>query len=222
MVHTLSLKKSLPICVFFSQLFHQFIAELQHTSVPEFIAVVCGIVSVYYSRSANILVYPVGIVSTSIFIYLYIAHGLYADASVNLYYTIMSIIGMIMWTRKGENDTLLQISLSTRKEHLVSVVFFLSCWIVLYLVLKAYTDSTVPYADSFTSAAAFTGMWLMNKKKVANWFWWVVTNIASIPLNYYKGLAFTSFQYMVLLVLAIMGWRMWWKKLAADTQAIKG
>ncbi|KAI9450666.1 AAA domain-containing protein [Russula earlei] len=116
-------------------------------------------------------------VSTSIFIYLYLSHGLYADASVNLYYTIMSIIGWIMWTRKKEDNQVLQISL------------------MLYIVLKAFTDSTVPYADSFTSAAAFTGMWLMNKKKVANWFWWVITNIASIPLNYYKGLAFTSFHY---------------------------
>ena len=71
-------------------------------------------------------------------------------------------------------------------------------------------------ADAFTSAAAFTGMWLMNKKKLENWTWWILTNLASIPLNFYKHLVFTSFQYLVFLVLAIMGYITWKKKLVYE------
>jgi nicotinamide mononucleotide transporter len=195
------------------ELYNEFITELHHTTFLEFVGVVFGISSVLFSRRENILVYPVGMVSTTIYIYLYVKHGLYADASVNFYYTVMSILGWIMWSRKKENTHVLKITSSNRKEHFFAIVFFSICWLVLYIVLKNLTDSTVPYADSFTSAAAFTGMWLMNKKKIENWMWWIITNIASIPLNYYKGLAFTSFQYLVLLVLAIMGWITWRKKM---------
>lgn len=193
--------------------FQQFVSEIQQTTLLEFLGVVFGIGSVFFSRKENILVYPVGMVSTVIFIYLYIIHGLYADASVNFYYTVMSVIGWIMWSRKKEGSEILHITKSNKKEWIQSIIFFIICWIILFVVLKNFTDSTVPQADAFTSAAAFTGMWLMNKKKVENWIWWIITNIASIPLNYYKGLAFTSFQYIVLLVLAIAGLTEWTKKL---------
>lgn len=192
--------------------FQQFVSEIQQTTLLEFLGVVFGIGSVFFSRKENILVYPVGMVSTVIFIYLYIIHGLYADASVNFYYTVMSVIGWIMWSRKKEGSEILHITKSNKKEWIQSIIFFIVCWIILFVVLKNFTDSTVPQADAFASAAAFTGMWLMNKKKVENWIWWIITNIASIPLNYYKGLAFTSFQYIVLLVLAIAGLKEWTKK----------
>lgn len=194
------------------EIYHQFIEGIKGTSWLEYIGTTCGIGSVFLSRKENILLYPVGMISTVIYIYLYLTHGLYADASVNFYYTVMSVIGWMMWARKKNNDVVLHISYSTKKEHIFSIVFFVFCWIVLFFVLKNFTDSSVPQADAFTSAAAFTGMWLMNKKKIENWWWWIITNIASIPLNFYKGLVFTSFQYMVLLVLAIMGLMEWTKK----------
>lgn len=193
-------------------IFQEFAAEIQHTTLLEFVGVVFGISSVFFSRKENILVYPVGMVSTTIYIYLYVKHGLYADASVNFYYTVMSILGWIMWSRKKNGSDILHISISSSKEWVQSVLFFLGCWAILFFVLKTFTDSTVPQADAFTSAAAFTGMLLMNKKKIENWLWWILTNIASIPLNYYKGLAFTSFQYIILLILAISGWRQWQEK----------
>jgi nicotinamide mononucleotide transporter len=178
----------------------------------EFVAVITGIASVIFSRMENILVYPLGMISTSIFIFLYLTHGLYADASVNFYYTVMSIIGWVMWAQKREGRTVLQITKSTRKEWRKALLFFGICWAILFFILKRFTDSTVPLADAFTSAAAFTGMWLMNKKKLENWTWWIITNLASVPLNFYKHLAFSSFQYMVFLVLGIMGYITWRKK----------
>jgi nicotinamide mononucleotide transporter len=195
------------------EIYRQFIDDIQKTSWLEGIAVVTGIGSVAFSRLENILVFPVGIISTVIFSYLYITHGLYADASVNFYYTVMSIIGWFMWTRKKNGNITLSITKSTGIDWRNALLFFAVCWIVLFIVLKKFTDSTVPQADAFTSAAAFTGMWLMNKKKLENWTWWIITDLASIPLNFYKHLVFTSFQYIVFLILATMGYITWRKKI---------
>lgn len=194
------------------EVYQQFIEGLKQTTWLEYIAVVFGIGSVIFSRLENILVYPVGIINTGIYIYLYITHGLYADASVNFYYTVMSIIGWRMWARKKEGSRVLIITKSDFKGWLSASLLFCIFWLVLYLVLTNFTDSTVPLADAFTSAAAFTGMWLMNKKKIENWIWWIITDIASIPLNFYKHLVFTSFQYLVFLLLACMGYLTWQKK----------
>jgi nicotinamide mononucleotide transporter len=194
-------------------LWHQFVSDIQQTTVLEFIAVITGIASVVFSRQENILVYPVGMISTSIFIYLYIVHKLYADASVNFYYTIMSIVGWWLWSQKKDGKKSLVITRSDSKDWRQAILFFMIFWAVLFFVLKIFTDSTVPIADSFTSAAAFTGMWLMNKKKLENWTWWIITDLASIPLNFYKHLVFTSFQYVVFLILATMGYITWRKKI---------
>lgn len=191
----------------------QFLEEFKHTTWLEFIAVVTGIASVVFSRMENILVYPVGMINTTIFIYLYIKHGLYADASVNFYYTVMSVAGWIMWSRKKEGQQALVLTRSSAKEWNYALLFFAVAWLVLYVLLTKLTNSTVPLADSFTSAAAFTGMWLMNKKKLENWIWWIITDLASVPLNFSKHLAFTAFQYTVFLVLAVMGYITWKKKI---------
>jgi nicotinamide mononucleotide transporter len=199
------------------QIISQFISDIHQTSWLEFIAVITGIASVIFSRRENILVYPVGMVNTGIFIWLYITHGLYADASVNFYYTVMSIIGWVMWSRKAEGKSILRITASSKKDWINSLIFFFACWAILYFLLSRFTDSTVPIADSFTSGAAFTGMWLMNKKKLENWTWWIITDLASIPLNFYKHLVFTSFQYLVFLILAVMGYITWRKKITHAT-----
>jgi nicotinamide mononucleotide transporter len=195
------------------QIISQFFDDIHQTTWFEVVAVVTGIASVIFSRKENILVYPVGMLSTGIFIWLYIRHGLYADASVNFYYTVMSIIGWVMWSKKKEGKSILRITPSSGPDWRNALIFFFSCWILLFFLLKRFTDSTVPIADSFTSAAAFTGMWLMNKKKLDNWTWWIITDLASVPLNFYKHLVFASFQYLVFLILAVMGYITWRKKI---------
>ncbi|HCL83136.1 MAG TPA: nicotinamide mononucleotide transporter [Chitinophagaceae bacterium] len=195
------------------QIVSQFINDLHQTTLFEFIAVVLGISSVIFSRKEHILVYPVGMVSTGIYIWLYITHGLYADASVNFYYTVMSVAGWVMWSKKTDGKPALSVTASSKRDWRNTWIFFFSCWVILYFLLRRFTDSTVPIADSFTSAAAFTGMWLMNKKKLENWTWWIITDLASVPLNFYKHLVFTSFQYLVFLILAVMGYITWRKKI---------
>ena len=136
-----------------TEISHQFISGIQQTTALEFIAVIAGIVSVWYSRKENILVYPIGLINTSIFIYLSIKGHLFGEASVNFYYTIMSIYGWILWSKKNSSkqETILQISKSDKKEWINQIVFFLSFYVAIYFSLlwlkKAFAPEAIPWAD---------------------------------------------------------------------------
>lgn len=198
--------------------FYQLYQGILQTSLVEFIAVFFGIISVIYSKKENILVYPTGIINTSLFIYLCFKWQLFAEASLNFYYTMMSVYGWYNWLNKKEGEHL-SITKSSIKEHLYWFLFFIFCWIFLYVVLIKYTKSNVPIADSFASATAYTAMFLMAKKKLEHWWWWIATNIVSIPLYYSKAAVFTSVQYVVFLALAIAGLISWIKKLKQQKEA---
>ena len=196
-------------------IFQSIYEGLLNTGWIEAIAVIAGIVSVWYSRKENILVFPTGLINTTLYIYLSFKGHLFGEASVNLYYTIMSIYGWYLWTRRKEDQQtyVLQITTSTKKEWVQQLAFFAAFYLVIYFTLiylkTAFAPEAIPWADAFASATAYTGMWLMAKKKVESWIWWILTNIASIPLYFVKGYAFTSVQFLVLLVLAIAGWYSW-------------
>src|SRR5882724_2759766 len=105
-----------------TEIYHQFITGLQQTGPIEFIAVFAGIASVWFSSKENILVYPVGLVNTVFYIYLSIKGHLLGEASVNLYYTVMSIYGWILWTKKDQQQNLvLNVTFSTGKEWIQQV-----------------------------------------------------------------------------------------------------
>ncbi len=197
--------------------FQQFWEGMKHTTWLEYLAVFAGIASVWFSRKEHILVYPVGLVNTIIYIYLSFKFHLPGEASVNFYYTMMSIYGWYMWMRKDEKqDKVLHISRSGKRMLLGQFLFFLFFYAAIYISLVYLKDNffegAIPWADAFASATAFTGMWLMTRKKVESWYWWIATNIASIPLYFVKGLAFTSVYYIVLLIMAVFGLREWIKR----------
>ena len=198
--------------------YHQFINGIQQTGPIEFVAVLAGIGSVWFSRKENILVYPVGLINTVFYIYLSIKGNLLGEASVNLYYTIMSIYGWILWSRKDKqkHETILHISWSSRKEWIQQLLFFAFFYISIFAALtwakQAFAPEAIPWADAFASATAYTGMWLMARKKVESWIWWIATNCASIPLYFIKGYMFTSVQFLVLLILAVAGLIEWKKR----------
>lgn len=198
-------------------IWQQFIEGLQHTSLPEFIAVIAGIASVWFSRKENILVYPVGLINTIIYIWLSFKGDLIGEASVNFYYTVMSIYGWILWAKKDkEQHNIVHISFSDRKWWLYQSAFFAAFYMAIFLLLtylkEDFAPDAIPWADAFASATAFTGMWLMTKKKVESWYWWMATNIASIPLYFVKHYVFTSVYYLILLVMAVAGLYEWKKR----------
>jgi nicotinamide mononucleotide transporter len=198
-------------------LYQSFIDGLLQTSALEFIAVLAGIASVWFSKKEQVLVYPVGLINTTIFVYLSFKGHLLGEASVNIYYTVMSVYGWWLWTRKNEQQqTILQIQFSSSKEVLQQLLFFAAFYVVLYTALyfskTSFAPGAIPWADALSSAAAYTGMWLMAKKKVESWYYWIATNIFSIPLYFVKGYVFTSVQFAVLLALAVAGLIAWRKK----------
>jgi nicotinamide mononucleotide transporter len=201
------------------QLLDKFWEGLLATRWQEFLAVAFGIASVLYSRKENILVFPTGIVNTLLYTWFCFGWwGLYAEGSLNLYYTIMSIYGWLLWRRRGANgeSTGIKMTKGNAKAWAAALAFFGVGFVILYSILVKFTTSTVPIADAFASAAAYTGMWLMAKKKLENWLWWMLTNLVSIPLYFVKGAVFTSAQYLVFFVLAVAGYAAWKKKLAAQ------
>lgn len=201
-----------------TEIYQQFITGLQQTGPVEFIAVLAGIGSVWFSRKENILVYPVGLINTLFYIYLSIQGHLLGEASVNLYYSIMSIYGWILWSKKDKlrHELVLHISYSSRKEWIQQLLFFAAFYFAIFAALtwaqRAFAPEAIPWADAFASATAYTGMWLMAKKKVESWIWWIATNMASVPLYFIKGYVFTSVQFIILLVLAIAGLAEWRKR----------
>jgi nicotinamide mononucleotide transporter len=197
--------------------FHQLVLDLKNSSWLEWLAVVSGILSVWFSRKENILVYPVGLINTIIYIWLSFQGDLLGEAAVNLYYTSMSIYGWIIWAKKDpQKHSLVHISFSDKKWWIWQLSFFAVFYIVTFTLLtllkKDFAPGAIPWADAFASATAFTGMWLMTKKKVESWYWWILTNITSIPLYYVKGYALTSVYYVILLIMAIIGLAEWKKR----------
>lgn len=200
-----------------STIIQEFTEGMQQTGWMEYIAVFSGIISVWYSRKENVLVYPTGLVNTIFYVYLSFKGGLLGEASVNFYYTVMSVYGWYMWTRKDQQHHLvLHITKASSREWMQHILFFIGFYVVIYFCLTAlkkdFAPGAIPWADAFASATAFTGMWLMTKKKVESWIWWILTNLASIPLYFVKHYVFTSVYYVVLLILAVAGLMEWMKR----------
>jgi nicotinamide mononucleotide transporter len=184
---------------------------LQQMTWLEGVAVVFGIVSVFYSMKEHIWVYPTGIVSTLIYVWICLQYKLYADMGINAYYFSMSIFGWYVWTHPKEGQKVLPVTWLKPSGWAISIGIFLASFLTLYLVLSRFTDSDVPYWDSFTTASAFVGMWLMAKKKVENWIAWIITDLVSVPLYFHKGLILTSFQFLFFTILATLGLIAWIK-----------
>jgi len=203
------------------EIWQEFIDGIKNTGWLEYIAVFAGIASVWFSRIENILVYPIGLINTIFYIYLSLKGSLIGEASVNFYYTVMSIYGWILWTKKDEQrHHVVMITKANAKEWLQHLLFFVTFYIVIFFSLtylkKSFATGAIPWADAFASATAYTGMWLMAKKKVESWYWWIATNIASIPLYFVKHYVFTSVYYFILLIMAVFGLLEWMKRAAAQ------
>ena len=199
------------------EIYDTFIAGMKSTTWLEYIAVFSGIISVWFSRKENIWVYPTGLINTTFYIYLSFKGSLFGEATVNLYYTIMSIYGWILWSKKNQQQKhIVIIKWSSKKEWLQELLFFASFYILIFIALtllkRDFAPGAIPWADAFASATAFTGMWLMARKKVESWYWWILTNIASIPLYFVKHYVFTSVYYLILLIMAVWGLIEWRKR----------
>lgn len=215
--------------------------------ILEFIAAFFGVLSVFYAKKENIWVFPTGIISTGLYVYLLSQWNLYGDLIINVYYTLMSIYGWYMWSTVVKTDTVTAtaVSRSSFSDKLKATGIFLFTAIFVIVVYRYYgvmpneldfTESLqyavrkmtsgsladfrdiTPFLDTFTTGIFFAAMWLMANKKLENWTLWIVGNIVSVPLYFVKGYGFTGVQYLIFLILAFQGYNAW--KNSLDKKAI--
>lgn len=206
----------------FDWIFAQYQGTATYLIVLEFVGVFFGFLSVWYSKKENILVFPTGIISTAIFVYILLVFGLLGDMLINAFYFIMSIYGWYFWTRKVDKDRYTPITKMTNLDKKYSIIMFISTILFVCLVYFVFNkfDSWTAYVDSFTTAIFFVGMWLMAKKKLANWIFWIIGDVISVPLYLYKGLVFTAIQYLLFTIIAVYGYKAWKKSISKSPQIL--
>ena len=204
----------------FDYFFSQY-AEYQTIDIVlEITGIVFGFLSVWFSKQNKIWVFPTGMISTAIFVYLLLKWELLGDMMINGYYFAMSVYGWYVWTRKIDQTHVTPITMTTNREKYISVFIFGATLLLVLVVYDTFDKWTgwTAYVDTLTTAIFFVGMWLMAKRKIENWIFWIIGNVISVPLYFYKGLTFTSFQYLGFTIIAIFGYLAWKKHLNKNLQ----
>jgi nicotinamide mononucleotide transporter len=184
--------------------------QIKETSLLQWLAVILGVAEVLFALYDNIWLYPTGIASTIIAIYLLLTVQLYADSALNVYYLVMSVYGWVHWAKKKQGPEVV-ISWSGKKDWLISLSISIGGWLVLYLLLKYLTPSNVPVWDALVSSTAWAGMWLLAKRKIENWIFLNISNLFAIPLLFYKQLPLFAALTLFLFVIAFGGLYKWIK-----------
>ncbi len=194
-----------------------------HDIILEIIAVLLGIASVWYAKKDDILVFSTGMISTLIYVYLLYKWTLWGDMIINGYYFIMSIYGWYHWTRKKGGTVEFPISVISANEKRISLFIFIFTVTFVVAVYHYFNkfNTWYAYVDTFVTGIFFVGMWLMAKRKIENWVFWIVGDVVSIPLYFAKGLTFTSFQYIVFTIVAVYGYLEWKKTLNSSQPALE-
>lgn len=194
----------------------------------EALATIFGVLSVFFSIKKNIWVYPTGIVSTALYVYILFNFGLLGDMMINFYYTVMSIYGWILWSKNSEDHIHVDVSWTKKKEWLFASILFVVSLLLVTIVyyfkpaidnnfsfenidLGLYHLDWANWLDVFTTAIFLVGMWLMAKRRIENWIFWIIGDFICVPMMLYKGLGITSVQYLVFTGMAILGYQNWKK-----------
>ena len=188
------------------------------TTPVELIAVFFGLLCVWSMKKESILAFPLGIINVLIYAYICFTAKLYAYAGINLFYFVMSVYGWYNWLRKGNNEEKIRITECSEKERVWNSIAILVFFAVLWILLKRFTDSVVPVWDAMTTAIYIIGMWLLARKKIENWILWIAGDFISIFLFAYEKLYFSSFQFLVFTIIAILGYMEWKTKLVKSEE----
>lgn len=195
------------------QLLQGILDGLQQMTWLDAIAVLFGVLSVICSRQNSVWVYPTGLISTALTVYLFVqpAVRLYAEAGLNVYYFVMSVYGWYHWTHKDRQHHPVEISMVNRRELNIAIAIALIGWGAIYFVLHTFSDSDVPVLDAFVASTAWSGMWLLAKRKLENWIFLNISNLVSVPLLFYKNMPHFAFLTIFLFIVAVNGYFHWLK-----------
>lgn len=191
--------------------------QIRQTTFIEWLAVFTGIAEVLLARKNNVLLYPAGIISSGITIVLFYKAGLFADASLNLYYVIVSFYGWIIWS-KWKDTSPVKIGYATKKEWLMTLLIAFGGWAAIWYILKAFTPSTVPVWDALVSSTAWAGTYLLARRRIENWVVLNISNLFAVPLLFIKQLPLFALLTIFLFVIAIFGFFDWQKIYSKERQ----
>ena len=207
----------------FDFLFSQYSSYSPSFIYLELFAVIMNITSVVYAKRNNILVYPTGLIGTGIFVYILLNFSLLGDTIINAYFFSMSIYGWYFWSRKKDEVFINQVSTINRNEIKYLFILAISSLIFIYFVYDYFDkwNNWTAYVDNITTAIFFVAMWLMARRKIESWIFWIIGDLITVPLYFYKGLTISSIQYIIFLILAVLGYISWKKILHKNYQKLK-
>ena len=207
----------------FDFLFSQYSSYSPSFIYLELFAVIMNITSVVYAKRNNILVYPTGLIGTGIFVYILLNFSLLGDTIINGYFFSMSIYGWYFWSRKKDEIFINQVSNINRNEIKYLFILAVSSLIFIYFVYDYFDkwNNWTAYVDNITTAIFFVAMWLMARRKIESWIFWIIGDLITVPLYFYKGLTISSIQYIIFLILAVLGYISWKKILNKNYQKLK-
>ncbi len=182
----------------------------------EIFGTIVGLAYLWLEYRASIYLWIAGIIMPAVYIFAYYEAGLYADFGINIYYLAAAVYGWGFWKwgqRKGKrHPSVLPIIHMPWKCYLPLLSVFIVSFVGIARILIEYTDSNVPWLDSFTTALSIVGMWMLARKYIEQWFAWILVDIVCCGLYVYKELYFTSALYGLYSIIAVFGY-LKWKKL---------
>ena len=189
----------------------------------EFFAAFLGVISVWFAKKNKILVYPTGIISTLIYVWILFKNQLLGDLIINTYFFLMSIYGWFFWSRKDEGNFQNNISRLNLNESIFGIIIFIFSFISVRFIynISNWQESYVSSIDTLTTAIFCSAMWFMARRKIEHWILWIIGDIVSVPLYIYKGLYFTSIQYLIFTIIALLGFFTWLKELNKKKLTVK-
>lgn len=188
----------------------------------EIIAAVLGFIAIYLQIKQNVWYWLVSIVMVSMYIYIYIDARLYADMSLQVYYLVISFYGWYMWLfGKKENNHKTELPVSESSKRSLAVLGLITIFLFIFIAwfLINFTNSDVPYWDSFTTSLSFVATWMLARKKIENWLIWIVVDAVSVGIYIFKELYPTAVLFLFLSLLAIVGYNKWKEDLPTKTKS---
>lgn len=181
----------------------------------EAVAVVFGVACVWLTVRQNIWCWPTGLVQVSLYIFIFYEVKLYSDLILHVIYVFLQLYGWYHWLRGGKQDTPLPVSTLSAHARWVWIAVALAGTAGWGYLMTTFTDASVPYGDAFTTVTSLIAQWLMARKKLESWLFWIAVDVLAIGIYWYKSLLLTSGLYALFLILAILGWLAWQKSLRA-------
>jgi len=190
------------------------ILDYIRTNWIEIVGAVLSLIYLYLSIEQKVSLWFFGIISSLFYIVVFFQTKFYADMSLQFYYVVISIYGWVNWKHwKPETGEELPATQMSKRLLLQLCIATTLIYLVYYLVLARFTDSTIPKADSLVGALSVVGTWMLARKLIENWIVWIVADGLCVGLYIYKGLYPTAILFIIYTIMSIVGYMQWKKTL---------